>query len=98
MFYWCGSGTLVKINYTKLAVEKVKLFETAKDFIRALCDIDETLGFLKVVNKDFKEKVLSKRLIDKENNMGLNLVSESEFNLCCICLVKKMEMALVCGH
>ena len=67
-------------------------FATVKEFLNAMRNVDELLGFLKSVNREFKSKIMA-QLEGREEQK-----EQDEWNVCGICFVAKMELVLACGH
>lgn len=59
VFSWCGSGTLIMVHYSSPCVNNLRTYETVKEFIIALQDLDNVLGYLKKVNTEFKARIVS---------------------------------------
>lgn len=95
VFHWCGSGTLVLVKIQQAGgIEGLQTYETVKDFLKAIGDLDETLIYLRDINMDFKKQVIAQRI----NGTEADIKSDSDFNICSICLLNSIEMALPCGH
>lgn len=50
VFCWCGSGTIILITYRRAGLYLEKVYETVKDFLNAIHDLDDILVLLKSVN------------------------------------------------
>ena len=82
-----AAGASVKVTIQKQAAETVRVFATVKEFLSAMRNVDELLGFLKSVNREFRSKLMAQ--LDEV---------QDEWNVCGICFVAKMELVLACGH
>ena len=57
LFSWEGTGTQILLTYMKAGIELDLMFDSVKEFIRAVRPVNELLGFIKSVNKEFKKHV-----------------------------------------
>jgi hypothetical protein len=88
----------------KAGIELDLMFDSVKEFIRAVRPVNELLSFLKSVNKEFKkhvkiqkQKQLNKIEESKTNDLDSSS-SDYDFNLCGICFELPMEVVLECSH
>ena len=87
-FNW-GAGTNIKIVYRKHGMNQIKQYASVSSFIADSKKINEVLGDLKLLNKEFRGLVQQKRGEESKDD---------DYNLCGICLCNSIEMALQCGH
>ena len=61
VYKWCGAGAMVKVTYLKAGgFRSTKLFEEAAIFADLLRPIDDCLGFLGSMSKEFSQLVETK--------------------------------------
>ena len=105
MFEWCGAGTYVNISLVKAGgILITKKYENISDFTKKAVAINEVMSFLKSIYKELRVLILDKKSQalqsqaefeeSKEPIKPKMTLTDEDLNLCGICFVNNMEMAL----
>ena len=98
LYKWCGSGVMLNLKYTKAGLPVTRHFEEAIDFVKKSATMDEAMGFLASINKEYRSFVQAVRNESQVSLGCLDAQEDLDMNICEICFEREMEVALACGH
>jgi hypothetical protein len=69
-------------------------YGSVPEFLNSTQKLEQTLNFLKSVNREFRSQVQEKALaLNQEESKD-----QDDYNICGICFYNKIGLALNCGH